>query len=71
MVIILRLSRKYWIRRFAWEHLNNVNMSPACQEGGGTLSGWKMDICIPEVVLWVIAALMMDITLRIARFRRL
>jgi len=36
---------------FAWEHLNDINcVLQHVKEAGGTFSGWKMDICILEVV---------------------
>jgi len=39
------------IHWFAWEHLNDVNHVLQCiKKVGGMFSGWKMDICVPEVV---------------------
>src|SRR5882724_5659759 len=39
------------IRQFTWEHLNNVNHVLQCvKKVGGMFLGWKMDICVPEVV---------------------
>jgi len=39
------------IHWFAWEHLNDINcVLQHVKEAGGTFSGWKMDICILEVV---------------------
>ena len=39
------------IHRFAWEHLNNINhVLQDVKKVEGTFSGWKMDICVPEVV---------------------
>ncbi len=39
------------IRRFVWEHLNDVNrVLQRVKKAGGTFSGWKMDICVPEVI---------------------
>src|SRR5882724_10892330 len=36
---------------FVWEHLNDVNhVLQHVKKARGTFSGWKMDICIPEVV---------------------
>src|SRR5882724_13273373 len=39
------------ICQFIWEHLNDVNcVLQHVKKAGGTFSGWKMDICVPEVV---------------------
>src|SRR5882724_10128720 len=39
------------ICRFIWEHLNDVNRVLQCvKKARGTFSGWKMDVCVPEVV---------------------
>jgi len=39
------------IRRFVWEHMNNVNrVIQRIKKSGGTFSGWKMDICAPSIV---------------------
>jgi len=39
------------IHHFVWEHLNDVNcVLQHVKEAKGTFSGWKMDVCIPEVV---------------------
>ena len=39
------------IRRFTWEHLNNItHVLQHVKKVGGTFSGWKMDISVPEVV---------------------
>jgi len=39
------------ICQFVWEHLNDVNCVLQCvKKARGTFSGWKMDICVPEVV---------------------
>src|SRR5882724_6197322 len=39
------------IRQFIWEHLNDINrVLQRVNKARGTFSGWKMDICIPEVV---------------------
>src|SRR5882724_2096701 len=39
------------IHRFTQEHLNNVNsVLQHVKKVGGTFLGWKMDICVPEVV---------------------
>src|SRR5882724_13285342 len=36
---------------FVWEHLNDVNcVLQHVKKAGGTFSGWKMDVCILEVV---------------------
>jgi len=36
---------------FAWEHLNDINrVLQHIKKVGGTFLGWKMDICVPEVV---------------------
>src|SRR5882724_6663956 len=38
------------IRWFIWEHLNDINhVLQRVKKAGGTFSGWKMDICVPEV----------------------
>src|SRR5882724_8683312 len=35
----------------AWEHLNDINhVIQHVKKVGGMFSGWKMDICVPEVV---------------------
>src|SRR5882724_10571355 len=35
---------------FVWEHLNDVNqVLQHVKKAGGTFSGWKMDVCMPEV----------------------
>jgi hypothetical protein len=40
------------IRRFVWEHLENVNRVMQCiKKCSGTFSGWKMDICVPSIVV--------------------
>jgi len=40
------------ICRFVWEHLNDVNcVLQHVKKAGGTFSGWKMDVCVPEVVV--------------------
>ena len=57
----------HWL---AWEHLNDVNcVLQHVKKAGGTFSGWKMDICVPDVVAVVHRT--KDVTLKIARFRRL
>jgi len=39
------------IHQFVWEHLNDVNhVLQHIKKARGTFSGWKMDICVPEVV---------------------
>src|SRR5882724_7699966 len=39
------------IHRFIWEHLNDINhVLQHVKKARETFSGWKMDICIPEVV---------------------
>ena len=39
------------IHWFAWEHLNDINcVLQHVKKAGGTVLGWKMDICILEVV---------------------
>jgi len=39
------------IRQFVWEHLNDVNrVLQQVKKAGGTFSGLKMDVFIPEVV---------------------
>ena len=39
------------ICQFTWEHLNDINQIFQCiKKAGGTFLGWKMDICILEVV---------------------
>src|SRR5882724_4559432 len=39
------------IHQFVWEHLNDVNcVLQHVKKAGGTFSGWKMDVCVPEVV---------------------
>jgi len=39
------------IHQFIWEHLNDVNhVLQHVKKAGGTFSGWKMDVCVPEVV---------------------
>src|SRR6266481_4179227 len=39
------------IHHFVWEHLNDVNrVLQRIKKAGGTFSGWKMDICMPEVI---------------------
>src|SRR5882724_3405541 len=39
------------IRQFTWEHLNDVNcVLQHVKKAGGMFTGWKMDICVPEVV---------------------
>src|SRR5882724_7837735 len=39
------------ICQFAWEHLNNINcVLQHVKKVGGMFSGWKMDICVPEVM---------------------
>src|SRR5882672_7427252 len=45
------ISENPGIRRFVWEHLNDVNqVLQRVKKAGSTFSGWKMDICVPEVV---------------------
>jgi hypothetical protein len=40
------------IRRFVWEHLGNINcVRQRIKKCGGTFSGWKMDICVPSIVV--------------------
>jgi hypothetical protein len=40
------------IRRFVWEHLNNVNrIIHQMRKAGGTFSGKKSDLCIPSVII--------------------
>jgi len=39
------------IHQFVWEHLNDINhVLQHVKKVGGTFSGWKMNVCIPEVV---------------------
>jgi len=39
------------IHQFVWEHLNDVHhVLQHVKKAGGTFSGWKMDICMLEVV---------------------
>src|SRR5882724_1763572 len=39
------------IRWFIWEHLNDINcVLQHVKKAGGIISGWKTDICVPEVV---------------------
>ena len=39
------------ICQFVWDHLNDVNCAlQRVKKARGTFSGWKMDVCIPEVV---------------------
>src|SRR5882724_6581147 len=39
------------IHQFTWEHLNDINcVLQRVKKAGGTFLGWKMDICVPEVV---------------------
>src|SRR5882724_1991577 len=39
------------IHQFIWEHLNDVNhVLQHVKKARGTFSGWKMDVCVPEVV---------------------
>src|SRR5882724_370010 len=36
---------------FVWEHLNDINhVLQHIKKARGTFSGWKMDVCVPEVV---------------------
>src|SRR5882724_10988704 len=36
--------------RFIWEHLNDINrVLQHVKKAGGTFSGWKMDVCVPEI----------------------
>ena len=40
------------IRRFVWEHLQNVNrVVHRIRKAGGTFSGKKSDFCLPEVIV--------------------
>lgn len=40
------------IRRFVWEHLVNMNrLIHRIRKAGGTFSGKKSDLCIPEVII--------------------
>ena len=40
------------IRRFVWEHLQNVNrVLHRMRKAGGTFSGKKSDLCLPEVII--------------------
>ena len=39
------------IRQFIWEHVHDVNrVLQHVKKARGTFSGWKMDLCVPEVV---------------------
>jgi len=54
-----------------WEHLNNVNwVLQWVKKAGGTFSGWKLDSVYWKLWQLAIAALIKDIILRIARFRK-
>ena len=46
--VILKNTGIHW---FIWEHLNNVNWAlKHVKKSRWTFLGWKMDICLPEVV---------------------
>ena len=39
------------IRRFVWEHVHDMNrVLQRIKKAGSMFSGWKMEICVPEVV---------------------
>src|SRR5882724_3299310 len=45
------ITKNTEIPQFTWEHLNNVNhVLQHVKKAGGMFLGWKMDICVPEVV---------------------
>ena len=45
------LGENLAIRQFVWEHIHDMNRVLQCvKKAGGMFSGWKMEICVPEVV---------------------
>jgi len=68
MVIILRLSRKYWDSSVAWSISNDINRVLQCIKKAGERSRvGKWNICVPEVSGCGHRCTTKDITLRIAR----